>query len=354
MSIKGVSLVIGVAILAACGNGGDVAENASAQRSAQDVRPCLARAPEMMPERLSDLGCFVDADLERPASHLIPFAPNAPLWTDGAHKDRFVSLPAGASIELDDSGDFVLPVGSVLIKTFTLEGKRIETRLLVRHEDRWRGYPYRWNDAQDEAVLVPEGGEVERAFSDGRSWTIPSSNSCASCHNAETHVALGLSLAQLNGDLRYDGAEASENQLEHLEHLGVLPELGFPTEALPKLADYRDERAPLHDRARAYLHANCSSCHTAPENLCSGDLRWTADLQQMGVCDIEPKLPLPQAPQQIRLLAPGEPDNSAILLRLAMEPGTAGAMPPLGRAHLDSQGIALVREFIESLEGCEE
>ena len=34
-----------------------------------------------------------------------------------------------------------------------------------------------------------------------------------------------------------------------------------PPEKLAKLADYRDAKADLDARARAYLHANCSHCH---------------------------------------------------------------------------------------------
>src|SRR5262245_1276670 len=73
------------------------------ESSPQSAR-CLARAAADMPERLSQLGCFEDADPRWPAASMIAFAVNAPLWADGADKERFMAIPQGARIELDARG----------------------------------------------------------------------------------------------------------------------------------------------------------------------------------------------------------------------------------------------------------
>jgi hypothetical protein len=53
--------------------------------------------------------------------------------------DRFRT----ATITFGPDGDLDLPIGSVLMKEFSIEGRKIETRLLVRHDDGdWAGYAY--------------------------------------------------------------------------------------------------------------------------------------------------------------------------------------------------------------------
>ena len=347
------SALVLLCLLAACGAPGGSPAHTEDLAGPTRAIGCVAPPTDSVPQRLSETGCFEDTDPSQPRPGLIPFVPNAPLWTDGAEKERWFSIPAGQRISLDERGDFQMPVGSVLIKHFRLEGKLIETRLLMHHEDGWQGYPYQWNEAGDEALLVREGARIEGAVADGRAWQIPSSGSCQSCHTPQTHATAGLELAQLNGDFHYPGKREPENQLTHLQDLGLLPPLEFSPERLPRLADYRNEQAPLDERARAYLHANCASCHTTPQGLCSGDLRWSADLQQMGVCGVDAKFSLSTHPGATKLVAPGRPDESALFQRMAAPVDSPQAMPPVGRAHPDQMGIALIQEWIQSLEDCD-
>ena len=72
-----------------------------------------------------------------------------PLWSDGAAKQRGMALPPGKTIRVNADGDFDLPPGSVLIKTFVVENKLMEMRLFMRHPNGvWQGYSYEWNAAQ--------------------------------------------------------------------------------------------------------------------------------------------------------------------------------------------------------------
>ena len=167
-----------------------------------------------------------------------------------------MALPEGKAITVGASGDFDFPIGSVLVKSFSLQGKRIETRLFIRHEDGdWAGYSYEWNDAQTDAVLLPSG--KTKPIGD-RTWTFPSRSDCKRCHTAAAGHTLGPELGQLNGDLVYGSTNRVANQLATLEHIQMLAApLGKPMAdlvAYPK--PFGD--APVDARARAYLHANCA------------------------------------------------------------------------------------------------
>src|SRR6201996_5885756 len=64
----------------------------------------------------------------------------------------------------------------------------------------------------------------------------------------------------MNGNHQY-GINVA-NQLATLEHIGIFTKpLPAPPEKLPKLVDYRSDDHPISERARSYLHSNCSHCH---------------------------------------------------------------------------------------------
>ena len=53
---------------------------------------------------------------------------------------------------------------------------------------------------------------------------------------------------------------------------------------------------------------------------------------------------------QVRILAPGNPDLSMLVLRMKLE--GAGRMPEVGSLVVDQAGIDLVSEWIRSLTAC--
>src|SRR5688500_4722934 len=57
----------------------------------------------------------------------LAFAPQYPLWSDGAAKRRWIRLPAGTSVDAAGA-DWVFPVGTRLWKEFSVAGRRVETR----------------------------------------------------------------------------------------------------------------------------------------------------------------------------------------------------------------------------------
>src|SRR5690606_16004060 len=73
-----------------------------------------------VPASLIATGCVAPADPKQPAAGLIPYAINAPFWSDGAAKNRWIGLPDGQNITVQASGDWDLPNGTVLMKSFSL------------------------------------------------------------------------------------------------------------------------------------------------------------------------------------------------------------------------------------------
>jgi uncharacterized repeat protein (TIGR03806 family) len=284
-------------------------------------------------------------------SVLIPYRLNAPFWSDGAVKDRWMALPDGATVTVDaTSGDWDFPVGSVLVKQFRVGGKRVETRLLMRHTDgTWAGYTYEWNDAETAATRVRGGKTGDLG---AQTWLYPSEQQCLQCHTQAAGRSLGLETAQQNGDLTYPATGRTANQLVTLQAIGVItgPGLPDPPGTYPALPDPFGTAGTLELRARAYLHSNCSQCHRpggpAPTAL---DFRSGTALAATHACDVNPSagdLGVANA----RIIAPGAPASSILLER--MKRLDAHRMPPVGSLVVDQAGVTLVTAWIQSLTGC--
>ena len=303
------------------------------------------------PRLLSETGCVDPEDPSRPASGLIPYGVNAALWSDGADKERHLALPDGATIALDENGKMTLPIGSVLVKTFAIDGRRLETRLLVRHDDGgWAGYTYEWNQAQTDATLLPAGKLIDL---EQGSWAIPSRADCSACHTAAAGRTLGLELAQLNGDFVYTSTNRRSNQVATLAHIGLLEGITEidPADA-PALARPEDTSASAENRARAYLHANCAHCHVeGGTGRGDSDMRWHLAFADTGLCNGEPSAG-DLGVEGAVLLAPGEPERSLISLRPAtLEP--TRRMPPLASAAVDDVGLQAIDDWIRSIDACD-
>lgn len=299
--------------------------------------------PDTFPQVLSQTGCFNAMDPKQPLPALIPYDLNAAMWSDGAEKERFFAIPDGTTITVGADGDFDFPNGTVTVKTFKLSGKRIETRLLMRHMDgTWAGYSYEWNDAETEATLLP--GAKARTVGN-QTWQYPSRAQCMACHTSVAGRVLGPELAQLNRDFTYPTGRARNQVL-------TLDGLGFFSAALPATWPRLEQpygAGPLEDRARAYLHSNCSGCHRVGAGQGPADFRYQRTLAQTNTCDEVPQngdLGITGA----RLIVPGSPMTSLVSRR--MHALDANRMPPIGTAVVDAQGTALIDQWITSLASC--
>jgi uncharacterized repeat protein (TIGR03806 family) len=307
-------------------------------------------AVDTIPADLRDTGCVDPANPRRPAAGLVPYTVNAPFWSDNASKERFLGLPDGARITRSDAtGEWTLPPGTVVMKTFVLAGQPVETRLLMRHPDGvWAGYTYAWNDAGTAATRVIGGRSRQVA---GQAWIYPSEGECLQCHTQVAGHALGLRTDQLNGDFFYAATGRTANQLATFDHIGLFTApLPGPVASLPALPDPGNLASAPGPRARAYLDTNCAQCHRpggpTPVGL---DLRYVTALANTGTCDLPP-----QAGEigiaNARLIAPGSPGLSVLPARVGRR--DANGMPPVASSVIDTQGLGLLNSWISSLSGC--
>lgn len=311
----------------------------------QRLVPAGPTASVTFPERLSQTGCMLADQPWKPASGLVPYDVNSPLWSDGASKERWFALPNGTTIRRLSDGDWDLPVGSVTVKSFRIKGRLVETRLMVRHDDGdWAGYSYEWNDAQTDAFLLP-AGKVKTV--EGQQWTYPSRSQCLACHTDAAGRTLGLETAQLNRDLMYPATGRTANQLSTLDAIGTFsaPLTVGPLQ-MDRLADPANTAHGLESRARSYLHANCAMCHR-PNGPGQGpeDFRYSLPTSSIGAVNVIPT----QSSFGLndpRLIYPGKPERSIISHRL--QTLELGRMPPLGSVVVDAAGLGLINQWIRS------
>ena len=209
----------------------------------------------------------------------------------------------------------------------------------MQHEVEDRvGYTYAWNDAQTDAELVV--GNRLAALPGGKSWYFPSTSDCTACHTPAAGYTLGLEAWQLLG---HGGA------LAQLEQRLPAP---IDHEALAKLVPVAaPPPATSEQRARSYLHANCSSCHregSATGVIVELDLRIDTPLAATGLCG-EPHagdLGIGQA----RVVVPRAPERSVLVARLRSL--DERRMPKLASRVLDEAGLAAVETWIRELASC--
>ncbi len=320
-----------------------------------------------LPALLSQTGVFADTAGMSPATGLIPYVPNVPLWSDGAAKTRYVGVPnnGGATtpnqqIAFAPTGSWTFPAGTVFVKTFQLNTdtsnpnvmRRLETRLLVRDiNGAVYGVTYKWRPDNSDADLLSSSLYEDIAITNTsgvrtQSWYYPSPLDCLSCHTPVANYVLGLSTRQLNGNQTYGATGVTDNQLRTLNRLGVFNP-AFDESSITnfeKLSALTNTLASVQDRARSYLDANCAQCHQpggagtvfdarfdtplANQNLINGGLDGN------GLAAIVPK-DIWRSKIHQRM----ETTNSVI------------RMPPLARQLVDSNAVAVMEDWINSLPG---
>jgi uncharacterized repeat protein (TIGR03806 family) len=304
-----------------------------------------------IPDHLSGTGCVSASNQTQAAAGLIPYAPNAPFWSDGATKRRWIGLPNGTKIDTTDaSGDWGFPPGTVLMKDFSFGGQLVETRLFMRHPDGvWAGYTYQWNAAQTDATRVTNGADVTVAAL-ATPWHIPSEADCMRCHTQAAGYSLGLETGQLNGNFAYPATPAppftglTANQVYTLNSIALFnPAISAPLASLPSYPDPLGTAGTLDERARSYLHTNCSQCHRptgpTPVNL---DLRYQTGMAATNTCGATPADDLGHAGAKV--IDPGNPANSILYLRMSQR--GPNQMPPIATNVVDAAGAALLQQWI--------
>ena len=317
------------------------------------------------PRRLRDTGLFASVKDHKVQPALIPYSVNAPYWSDGAHMERFIALPAESQMEFHERETWKFSEGAVLVQSLALEMERgnaksrkwIETRVLLFEQNEWAGYTYQWNDEQSDALLIAGGEEREFSIKDAKAsggrreqtWYFPTRTECLTCHSRQAGFALGLNTWQMNREHDYGGVIA--NQLRTLAHIGAFKGTRDFTNKVarsPQLSNPYDTSANLTNRVRAYLHANCSHCHTeAGGGNSAMELAAKTRLENMRIIDVRPQHTTFELPDA-RIIAPGHPERSVMFWRLTHR--GFGQMPPIAVTTVDEDAVRLFEAWIQSLE----
>jgi uncharacterized repeat protein (TIGR03806 family) len=304
--------------------------------------------PGTMAEQLSATGCVNSASPQLPAQAMIPYSVASPFWSDTAEKDRYFALPNNTKIALTHEGDFLFPVGSVLMKHFKLNDRFIETRLFTRGELGWQGFSYEWLDDQTDAVLLTDAKEKSV---EGVQWQYPSSSQCLICHTSAANFSLGLETLQLNNSMLYQANNTYAHQLDSLAHIDLFTAEITSQQKSQTLFSLDDNSATLAQRARSYLHSNCSNCHRVNGSTSvTMDLHYSTALAATGTCDVQPTagdLGISNA----RIIRPGEPEGSVLVARMKVR--DVNQMPPLASHLVDATAIDVISAWIRELDSCE-
>lgn len=301
------------------------------------------------------------------ASRVIPYEVNSPLWSDNADKQRGMVIPVGQKVHIkdcanetctqtSDTGKWVFPVGTVMLKNFLFDNKLVETRLFVHHDaDTWVGYSYQWDEAQTEATIVPDGRRAVMFNTGSRSvpWNYPSRTDCMKCHNAPGGSTIGPQTRQMNRMV------SGMNQIDALIAKNVFDKAPAAPYQEALVTPYAGQAgtppasATTEQKARSYMEANCAFCHRPDDTdlgMVTIDLRITTAFKDMHLCNAPPVKGDNGVPTAT-LLTPNAPDQSLTWLRMNSLP-MEGRMPQIGTSIIDTEGVKLIGDWIGTIKSC--
>jgi len=335
-----------------------------------EVSPVRVDLTQVPYAKLSDYR-FFDGPMkdQKPALDVLIYEPASALFTDYAHKKRFVWMPKGTKAVYEGDGKVLnLPIGSALIKNFYYDNVQnvtpigstriIETRIMIRKASGWIFAEYVWNAAQTEAYLDMAGSNTTVEWKDENnitrvvdSYRIPSDQQCMTCHKSnELPIPIGIKPQNLNNNFTF--SSGLKNQLAKWIEVGYLDN-SLPS-TIASTVDYNDTSKSLDLRVRSYLDINCAHCHQTNSHCDYRPMRFafseTTDLANMGVCvNTQDMADFPPALEKI--VNPNNINRSMLYYRLNTD-NESFRMPLLGRTEIHTEGVALIEQWINSLSPC--
>jgi hypothetical protein len=148
----------------------------------------------------------------------------------------------------------------------------------------------------------------------------------------------------------YNYGNATRNQLQYWKNLGYINNTLPALSSIHSAIDWEDTSKPLELRARSYIDINCAHCHRTGGHCAYVPQRFdfaNNDLYTFGVC-LPPLFSIPNQPYVIN---GRDPDHSEIIYRMSTN-AAAEMMPMIGRSIVHEEGVQLMRDYINSLQGC--
>jgi hypothetical protein len=297
-----------------------------------------------------------------------------------------------------DDGKWVFPVGTVMVKNFMFPDtsrpsgyKLVETRLFIRLDHvvqiagvntEWVGYGYQWDDTQTDATIVGtlvDGSDTgvsamfqvtpPGATQKTITWNYPSRHDCITCHapiTPKTTPTSGYTLGPETVQMNRVVAGDTMNQIDKFAGMGMFETApGTPYKAAlvtpypvqnPGQSGLTPATGTTDERARSYLHANCSFCHRPDGKWDGFDVRFDVPFASTQLCGGTPGKG-DQGVTGALLFTPKDPSTSVIYLRMTAPAsteasGNTGRMPAIGSAVVDPQGTQLISDWIKSISTC--
>jgi uncharacterized repeat protein (TIGR03806 family) len=323
---------------------------------------------EQMPyAKLSDYHFFEGnlSDL-KPVYGVLPYNLINKLFTDYAHKKRFIWIPKDVKASyISDFEPLDFPTGTILIKNFFYENtlpnhntKIVETRLMIKKENHWIFATYQWNDAQTKAIYNMSGADIPLNWINDSNETkhvdyhIPPGADCLTCHQSNDNPKpIGPKPQNINKSYNY--ADGEKNQLEKWVEVGYLNH-DYP-QNINTVVKWDDNTQTLNDRVRAYLDINCAHCHSNDGYCNYRSMRFafhkTDNPDNLGIC-VEHQEPIGTAPYLTHIVTPQIPNRSVLYYRLNTTDETV-RMPLKGRTVIHQEAVTLIENWINSLnENC--
>lgn len=239
----------------------DASRDAAPDAAPPDAGDCVQDASNTAPAELRCTGLYADFASKTVAASARAYEPAVVLWSDGAEKHRWVSLPPGTQIDTTNMDEWKFPLGTRFWKEFSLGGKRIETRFYWKvSEFLWVRTTYRWSDDETTATRLDVGFSENDAGDPAASgYEIPAVAKCDQCHGGSADRILGFEAVGLG----LPGATGLT--------LGTLVAEGLLTVNPPKTELAVPDDGLGAAASLGWLHANCgTSCHNAlPQAMCA-------------------------------------------------------------------------------------
>jgi hypothetical protein len=286
------------------------------------------------------------------------YSPQYPLWSDAAHKRRWLRLPAGTFIDASKADAWSFPSGTQLWKQFSYGGRPVETRYMQKKRDgTWLFATYVWDAGGLSAALAPERGvAIPVSEAPGGRYFIPSRRDCLACHGSAPVAVLGVSAIQLGHDkdtLRLPGVAMAPGEVD----LDALVAMGW-VKGLPKKVHQQGPRivanSALERSALGYLHGNCAHCHNTstkrvPLNLTlaqrASDLDAAREEVLRSIIGQVGRYGHSDSIVADVIVKPGHPTQSLLLERMRSRQAQT-QMPPLGTSFPDLQAVDLLTRWI--------